>query len=292
MSKWTLGIIGGSGLYEIDGLDDRREERVETPWGAPSDALVYGRIGDVKLVFLPRHGRGHRLTPSEVPYRANIAALKLAGVTDVLAISACGSLQEAYAPGDFIAADQFIDRTFARSKTFFGEGVVAHVSMARPVCSRFSSMVADAAESVGATVHRGGTYIAMEGPQFSSLAESKLYRQWGCDVIGMTAMPEAKLAREAELPYAVLGMVTDYDCWREEEEAVTVTNVLEVMARNSALGRKAVVKLAESLSGTERTPSPDGIDTCLDYALITAPDARSPETIHKLQAIAGRALKG
>lgn len=292
MSNWTLGIIGGSGLYEIDGLEDRHEETVETPWGAPSDALVHGRIGDVKLVFLPRHGRGHRLTPSEVPYRANIAALKMAGVTDVLAISACGSLQEAYAPGDFLAADQFIDRTFARSKTFFGEGMVAHVSMARPVCSRFSALAADAAESAGAKVHRGGTYIAMEGPQFSSLAESKLYRQWGCDVIGMTAMPEAKLAREAELPYAILGMVTDYDCWREEEEAVTVTNVLEVMARNSALGRKAVVKLAESLSGTERTLSPDGIDTCLDYALITAEAARNPDTIHKLRAIAGRALGG
>ena len=292
MSNWTLGIIGGSGLYEIDGLEDRHEETVETPWGAPSDALVHGRIGDVKLVFLPRHGRGHRLTPSEVPYRANIAAFKMAGVTDVLAISACGSLQEAYAPGDFLAADQFIDRTFARSKTFFGEGMVAHVSMARPVCSRFSALAADAAEAAGAKVHRGGTYIAMEGPQFSSLAESKLYRQWGCDVIGMTAMPEAKLAREAELPYAILGMVTDYDCWREEEEAVTVTNVLEVMARNSALGRKAVVKLAESLSGTERTPSPDGIDTCLDYALITAEAARNPDTIHKLRAIAGRALGG
>ncbi len=292
MSKWTLGIIGGSGLYDIDGLEDRREETVDTPWGAPSDALVHGRIGDVKLVFLPRHGRGHRLTPSEVPYRANIAALKMAGVTDVLAISACGSLQVAYAPGDFLAADQFIDRTFARSKTFFGDGMVAHVSMARPVCSRFSAMAADAAEAAGAKIHRGGTYIAMEGPQFSSLAESKLYRRWGCDVIGMTAMPEAKLAREAELPYAILAMVTDYDCWREEEEAVTVTNVLEVMARNSTLGRKAVVKLAESLSGTERTPSPDGIDTCLDYALITAEAARNPETIHKLQAIAGRALGG
>jgi 5'-methylthioadenosine phosphorylase len=276
----------------IDGLEDRREEIVDTPWGAPSDALVHGRIGDVKLVFLPRHGRGHRLTPSEVPYRANIAALKMAGVTDVLAISACGSLQEAYAPGDFLAADQFIDRTFARSKTFFGDGMVAHVSMARPVCSRFSALAADAAEAVGAKVHRGGTYIAMEGPQFSSLAESKLYRQWGCDVIGMTAMPEAKLAREAELPYAILAMVTDYDCWREEEEAVTVTNVLEVMARNSALGRKAVVKLAESLNGTQRTPSPDGIDSCLDYALITAEAARNRETIHKLQAIAGRALGG
>ena len=290
MTQWTLGIIGGSGLYEIDGLEDRREEAVETPWGAPSDALVHGRIGGVKLVFLPRHGRGHRLSPSEVPYRANIAALKMAGVTDVLAISACGSLQEQYAPGDFIAADQFIDRTFARPKTFFGDGMVAHVSMARPVCSRFSALAAEAAGAIGAKVHRGGTYIAMEGPQFSSLAESKLYRHWGCDVVGMTAMPEAKLAREAELPYAILGMVTDYDCWREEEEAVTVTNVLEVMARNSALGRKAVVKLAEMLGGTPRTPSPDGIDTCLDFALITAPTARNPETLRRLQVIAGRAL--
>ena len=292
MSNWTLGIIGGSGLYEIDGLEDRREEHAETPWGAPSDALVHGRIGDVKLVFLPRHGRGHRLMPTEVPYRANIAALKMAGVTDILAISACGSLQAEFAPGDFIAADQFIDRTFARPKTFFGEGMVAHVSMAHPVCSRFSALAAEAAESAGAKVHRGGTYIAMEGPQFSSLAESKLYRQWGCDVVGMTAMPEAKLAREAELPYAILGMVTDYDCWREEEAAVTVTNVLEVMARNSALGRKALVALAGMLDGTPRTPSPDGIETCLDHALITAPAARNPDTLVRLQAIAGRALKG
>ncbi len=290
MSTWTLGIIGGSGLYEIDGLQDRREERVETPWGEPSDALVHGRIGDVKLVFLPRHGKGHRLTPTEVPFRANIAALKMAGVTDVLAISACGSLQAQYAPGDFVAADQFIDRTTARAKTFFGEGMVGHVSMARPVCSRLTQLAADAAVSVGARVHRGGTYLAMEGPQFSSLAESKLYRQWGCDIIGMTAMPEAKLAREAELPYAILGMVTDYDCWREEEEAVTVTNVLEIMARNSAVARAAVVKLAEGLAGRPRTPSPDGIDTCLDFALITAPASRNLETLKILQVIAGRAL--
>lgn len=290
MSEWVLGIIGGSGLYEIDGLEERREESVETPWGAPSDSLVHGRIGHVRLVFLPRHGRGHRLSPSEVPFRANIAALKLAGVTDVLAISACGSLQEAYAPGDFVAADQFIDRTYARAKTFFGEGMVAHVSMARPVCTRLSMLAAGAAQAAGAKVHHGGTYVAMEGPQFSSLAESRLYRQWGCDVVGMTAMPEAKLAREAELPYAILGMVTDYDCWREAEEAVTVTNVLEVMARNSALGRKTVVKLAEMLNKTPRTPSPDGIETCLDHALITAPAARNPATLEKLQAIAGRAL--
>ena len=292
MSKWTLGIIGGSGLYEIEGLEDRREESVETPWGPPSDTLVRGRIGGVELVFLPRHGRGHRLTPTEVPYRANIAALKAAGVTDILSISACGSLKEEYAPGHFLAADQFIDRTFARDKTFFGPGMVAHVSMAQPVCPRLSGLAADAAEAVGAKMHRGGTYLAMEGPQFSSLAESKLYRQWGCDVIGMTAMPESKLAREAELPYAILCMVTDYDCWRAETEAVSVTNVLEVMGQNSALARKAVVRLAETLSGTERTPDPNGTDTCLDHALITAPQARDPDLLSRLQVIAGRALNG
>ena len=246
----------------------------------------------MELVFLPRHGKGHRITPTEVPYRANIAALKAAGVTDILSISACGSLQEVYAPGEFVAADQFIDRTFARDKTFFGAGMVAHVSMAEPVCPRLSGLAADAAEAVGARMHRGGTYLAMEGPQFSSLAESKLYRQWGCDVIGMTAMPEAKLAREAELPYAILCMVTDYDCWRAETEAVSVTNVLEIMGQNSALARKAVVELAERLSGTERTPDPNGTDTCLDYALITAPSARDPEMLDRLQVIAGRALNG
>lgn len=290
MPQWTLGIIGGSGLYDIEGLEDRREEVIETPWGAPSDALQRGRIGDVELVFLPRHGRGHRLTPTTVPYRANIDALKRAGVTDVLSISACGSLKEAYAPGHFVAVDQFIDRTFAREKTFFGPGMVAHVSVARPVCSRLSALTADAAETAGATLHRGGTYLAMEGPQFSSLAESKLYRQWGCDVIGMTNMPEAKLAREAELPYATLAMVTDYDCWREEEEVVSVTNVLEIMKHNSALAKTAISHLAQTLQGTPRTPSPDGIETCLDYALITSPEARDPAILAKLDAVAGRVL--
>jgi 5'-methylthioadenosine phosphorylase len=290
MTGWTLGIIGGSGLYAIDGLEDRREERVETAWGAPSDVLVRGRIGDVALVFLPRHGRGHRLTPTDVPYRANIAALKAAGVTDIVSVSACGSLQEQYAPGEFVTVDQFIDRTFAREKTFFGAGMVAHVSMAEPVCKRLSGLIADAMSAVGGKVHRGGTYLAMEGPQFSSLAESKLYRSWGCDVIGMTNMPEAKLAREAELPYATLAMVTDYDCWRAETEAVTVTNVLEIMHQTSALARRAIVELAGRLNGTPRTPSPQGIETCLDFALITSPEARDPEFLDKLQVIAGRAL--
>ena len=290
MTQWTLGIIGGSGLYELDGLEDRREERISTPWGEPSDALLRGRIGEVELVFLPRHGRGHRLTPTTVPYRANIDALKRAGVTDILSVSACGSLQEQYAPGHFVMVDNFIDRTFAREKSFFGPGMVAHVSVADPICARLSNAAGDAMEAAGAAVHRGGTYLAMEGPQFSTLAESKLYRQWGCDVIGMTNMPEAKLAREAELPYATIAMVTDYDCWREETEAVNVSNVMEVMASNTALAKKAIVNLANALSGTERTPSPQGIETCLDYALITAPDARDPELLKKLDAVAGRVL--
>jgi 5'-methylthioadenosine phosphorylase len=220
MSEWTIGIIGGSGLYEIDALEEAQWIAVETPWGAPSDELLIGRIEGVRFVFLPRHGRGHRIPPSHVNARANIDALKRAGCTDILAISAIGSLREELAPGRFVIVDQFIDRTFAREKSFFGPGLVAHVSMAEPVCPRLSSLAAAAAEKAGAEVTTGGTYLAMEGPQFSSRAESELYRAWGCDVIGMTAMPEAKLAREAELPYALVGMVTDYDCWRTCAEAV------------------------------------------------------------------------
>ncbi len=290
MSKWVLGVIGGSGLYEIDGLENTQEIRVETPWGDPSDTLIKGRLGQVELVFLPRHGKGHRLTPSTVPYRANIDALKRLGCTDVLSVSACGSLQEQYAPGDFVMVDQFIDRTFAREKTFFGPGMVAHVSVADPVCSRLSALAGDAAERSGATVHRGGTYLTMEGPQFSTRAESHLYRQWGCDVIGMTNMPEAKLAREAELPYATLAMVTDYDCWREDEAAVEVTNVLEIMQANTARAKQAIKVLAETLVQTERAPSPQSIETCLDFAMITAPEARDPAMLEKLDAIAGRVL--
>ncbi len=291
MSNWTLGIIGGSGLYAMDGLEDRREETADTPWGAPSDTLVRGRIGKAELVFLPRHGRGHRLPPSDVPYRANIAALKQAGVTDILSISACGSLREDIAPGDFVAVDQFIDRTVARESSFFGPGLVAHVSMADPVCARLSALAADAAEAAGASVHRTGTYLAMEGPQFSSRAESHLYRQWGADVIGMTNLPEARLAREAELPYATLAMVTDYDCWREGTEAVSVSNVLEIMAANTARARTAIRHLAETLSGTARANSPLGIETCLDFALITAPEARDPALMKRLEVIAGRVLR-
>lgn len=290
MSEWVIGVIGGSGLYEVDGFEDRQTRRVETPWGEPSDELVTGRIGDVRFVFLPRHGRGHRLTPSHVPYRANVDALKRAGCTDVLSISACGSLRERYAPGDFVMVDQFIDRTFAREKSFFGPGMVAHVSMADPVCERLSQLAGDAAEAAGVTVHRSGTYLAMEGPQFSSRAESFLYRQWECDVIGMTNMPEAKLAREAELPYATMAMVTDYDCWHDTSEAVSVANVLEIMQSNTAAAKKALAELARALSGVPRTASPQAIETCLDYALITAPDARDPNLLRKLDAVAGRVL--
>ena len=290
MSEWVIGVIGGSGLYEVDGFEDRQTRRVETPWGEPSDELVTGRIGDVRFVFLPRHGRGHRLTPSHVPYRANIDALKRAGCTDVLSISACGSLRERYAPGDFVMVDQFIDRTFAREKSFFGPGMVAHVSMADPVCERLSQLAGDAAEAAGVTVHWSGTYLAMEGPQFSSRAESFLYRQWECDVIGMTNMPEAKLAREAELPYATMAMVTDYDCWHDTSEAVSVANVLEIMKSNTAAAKKALAELARALSGVPRTASPQAIETCLDYALITAPDARDPNLLRKLDAVAGRVL--
>lgn len=290
MSKWVIGVIGGSGLYEIDGLEDAEMVRVKTPWGDPSDALIKGHVGDVEFVFLPRHGRGHRLSPTTVPYRANIDALKRMGCTDVVSISACGSLQEQYAPGDFVMVDQYIDRTFAREKSFFGPGMVAHVSVADPVCERLSKLAGDAAEAAGAKVHRGGTYLVMEGPQFSSRAESHMYRSWGCDVIGMTNMPEAKLAREAELPYATFAMVTDYDCWRADEAYVEVTNVLEIMQANSAKAKAAIGQLAAALQGVARTPSPQGIETCLDYALITAPEARDASVLARLDAIAGRVL--
>lgn len=290
MSNWVIGVIGGSGLYEIDGLENAEPVSLTTPWGDPSDTLIKGRVGNVEFVFLPRHGKGHRLTPTTVPYRANIDALKRLGCTDILSISACGSLQEPYAPGEFVMVDQFIDRTFARDKTFFGPGMVAHVSVADPVCGRLSQLAGDAAEAAGARVHRGGTYLAMEGPQFSSRAESHMYRAWGCDVIGMTNMPEAKLAREAELPYATMAMVTDYDCWRADEAHVEVTNVLEVMAANTAKAKAAIGQLAAALQDTPRTPSPQGIETCLDYALITAPDARDLAILAKLDAVAGRVL--
>ena len=285
---WTLGVIGGSGLYEIEGLEDRRWVRVESPFGEPSDELLTGRIGEVRLVFLPRHGRGHRLPPTHVNARANIDALKRAGCTDLVSLSAVGSLREDLTPGTFVVVDQFVDRTFAREKSFFGPGLVAHVSMARPVCERLSSLAAAAGRAAGASVVEGGTYLAMEGPQFSSLAESNLYRSWDCAVIGMTAMPEAKLAREAELPYASVGMVTDYDCWREGEPDVDVPNALAVLHANAGVARELVRRLALSLP-ERREPSP--IDTCLDFAIATAPEARDPALVAKLDAVAGRVLR-
>jgi 5'-methylthioadenosine phosphorylase len=287
MSEWTIGVIGGSGIYAIDELEDARWIDVETPWGAPSDQLLSGRIGDVRFVFLPRHGRGHRIPPSDVNFRANIHALKAAGCTDVIAISAVGSLREELAPGHFVVVDQFVDRTVARPGSFFGPGLVAHVSLADPVCARLSALCADAAGAAGASVTSGGTYLAMEGPQFSSRAESLLFRQWGCDVIGMTAMPEARLAREAELPYALVGMVTDYDCWRGEGETVEVTDVIAQLGANADLGRRLVVELAGALP-ERRTPSP--VDTVLDFALITAPDSRDPSLLVKLDVILARTL--
>jgi 5'-methylthioadenosine phosphorylase len=286
MSEWVIGIIGGSGLYAIDALEDAQWLVVDTPWGAPSDELLMGRIEGVRFVFLPRHGRGHRIPPSDLNARANVDALKRAGCTDLLAISAIGSLREEIPPGHFVAVDQFIDRTFARDASFFGPGFAVHVSMADPVCPRLSALAADAAEAAGAPVTRGGCYLAMEGPQFSTRAESRAYRAWGGDVIGMTAMPEAKLAREAELPYALLGMVTDYDCWREGEEA----DVAAIVARlhdNVAVARRLVVELARRLP-KERPPSP--IDTNLDTAVITAPDARDPAMVAKLDAVCRRFL--
>lgn len=289
MKPWFLGVIGGSGLYDIEGLENGRWESVETPWGAPSDALYRGRLHGIEVAFLPRHGRGHRVSPTNINYRANIDALKRMGCTDVLSLSACGSLKETLAPGAFVIVDQYIDRTFAREKSFFGEGVVAHVSMAHPVCPRLAGLATRAARAAGAETHDCGTYLVMEGPQFSSLAESKLYRSWGCDVIGMTNMPEAKLAREAELPYASIAMVTDYDCWHEEEENVSVTNVLEVMHANADKAKAAVAHLVKLLSETPRAPSP--IDTCLDFALITAREAFDPALVKKLDAVAGRVLK-
>lgn len=285
MGGWMLGVIGGSGLYEIAGLENRRWVKVDSPWGAPSDELLMGEIGALKLAFLPRHGRGHRISPTEVNSRANIDALKRAGCTDILSVSAVGSLREDLAPGHFVLVDQYIDRTVARESSFFGTGLVAHVSMAEPTCPRLSSLAAKAAREAGQTVTEGGTLVVMEGPQFSTRAESHLYRAWGADLIGMTAMPEAKLAREAELPYATLAMVTDYDCWREEEEAVEADAVMQVMAANAEGARATIRRLAEALQG-ERAASP--IDTALDQAIVTAPSAWDPERLARLDAVGAR----
>ena len=286
MAEWTIGIIGGSGLYAVEALEDSQWIGVDTPWGAPSDELLIGWMHGVKCVFLPRHGRGHSIPPSALNHRANIDALKLAGCTDLIAISAIGSLREELPPGRFVIVDQFVDRTAQRENSFFGPGLVAHVSMADPVCPRLSALAAAAAQEAGADVSVGSTYVAIEGPQFSTRAESHLYRAWGCDVIGMTAMPEARLAREAELPYALVGMVTDHDCWRDSE-AVEVDSILAQLRANAGTAGRLVEALAKALPA-RRSPSP--IDTNLDSALITAADARDPAMLARLDSICGRVL--
>ena len=289
-SSPVIGIIGGSGLYQIDGLTDVSWRQVSSPFGAPSDALCFGTLEGTPVVFLPRHGRGHRIPPSEINFRANIDALKRAGVTDVLSVSAVGSLREDLPPGTFVVVDQFIDRTFAREKSFFGTGCVAHVSVAKPVCRRLGDAVMGACEGVGIAARRGGTYLVMEGPQFSSLAESELYRTWGCSVIGMTNMPEAKLAREAELCYASVAMVTDFDSWHPGHDAVTVDQVVSVMHANSGKARALVKNVVPRLGG-HAGPCAHGCQRALDHALITAPEARDPAVLAKLDAVAGRVLK-
>jgi len=284
-----IGIIGGSGIYNMDGLEDAAWVAAPSAWGSPSDDMLTGRLDGVEMVFLPRHGRGHVHSPTTVPYRANIDALKRLGVTDIISVSACGSFREEMAPGDFVLVDQFIDRTFAREKSFFGTGCVAHVSVAHPTCARLSEACATAGRDAGITIHTGGTYLAMEGPQFSSMAESKLYRAWGCDVIGMTNMPEAKLAREAEICYASVAMVTDYDSWHPDHGAVDVSDVIKTLQGNGTKAQDLISRLP-ALLGPERTPCPHGCDRALEYAVMTAPDKRDPALVATPDAIAGRVL--
>ena len=286
----VLGIIGGSGVYDIDGLENPQWITVESSFGDPSDDLLIGTLDGVKMVFLPRHGRGHIHPPSSINYRANIDALKRAGVTDVISVSACGSFRDEMAPGDFVIVDQFIDRTFAREKSFFGPGCVAHVSVAYPTCPRLGAACFKAAQAEGITAHNGGTYLAMEGPQFSTLAESKMYREvWNCDVIGMTNMPEAKLAREAELCYASVAMITDYDSWHPDHGEVDVTKIIQTLMGNSAKAKGLVARLPKLL-GPTRDDCPHGCDKALEFAILTQPDARDPELVAQLNAVAGRVL--
>ncbi|HEX3884118.1 MAG TPA: S-methyl-5'-thioadenosine phosphorylase [Stellaceae bacterium] len=291
MSGPVIGIIGGSGLYQIDGLADVEWRRVASPFGETSDEFCFGTLDGQPVVFLPRHGRGHALPPSSINFRANIDALKRCGVTDILSLSAVGSLREELAPGDFVVVDQFIDRTCAREKSFFGPGCVAHVSMAHPVCGRIGDAVSAVAAETEIAVRRGGTYMVMEGPQFSTLAESELYRAWGCDLIGMTNMPEAKLAREAEICYATVAMVTDYDCWHPGHDDVTVEAIVGVLLANADKARALVKKIVPLLAG-HQGPCRQGCQTALDHALITAPDHRDPALVARLGAVAGRVLGG
>ncbi len=285
----VIGVIGGSGVYDIDGLADTRWEKVSSPFGEPSDELLCGKLDGQPMVFLPRHGRGHRLPPGGINFRANIDALKRAGVTEILSISACGSFKEELAPGTFVIADQFIDRTFDREKSFFGAGLVAHVALGHPVCGRLGDAIEAAARELSIEVVRGGTYLAMEGPQFSTLAESELYRAWGCDVIGMTNMPEAKLAREAEMCYATVAMVTDYDCWHPDHDHVTVDSIIRVLLDNAERGRGLVKQVAPRLARRAEACA-QGCHRALDNAIITAAGARDPEMVEKLSAVAGRIL--
>jgi 5'-methylthioadenosine phosphorylase len=289
MTKARLGIIGGSGVYDLPGLKNPRWEHVPTPWGEPSDHLFFGELDGLELVFLPRHGRGHRIPPTEINYRANIDALKRVGVTDVISISAVGSFREALSPGTFVLVDQFIDRTFAREKSFFGAGCVAHVALANPISPGLADKVEAAARAEEIAIHRGGTYLVMEGPQFSTLAESLLYKSWGCDVIGMTNMPEAKLAREAELCYCTVAMVTDYDCWHPDHGDVDVPTILKTVAENADKARRLVLRVATDFPRAHE-PCPIGSDRALDTAIITAPDMRDPTLVAKLDAVAGRVL--
>ncbi|MEM7296031.1 MAG: S-methyl-5'-thioadenosine phosphorylase [Pseudomonadota bacterium] len=290
MAKVMLGIIGGSGVYDIDGLENARWEQVQTPWGPPSDEILTGTLAGLPMAFVPRHGRGHIHSPTSVPYRANIDALKRLGVTDVVSVSACGSFREEMAPGDFVLVDQFIDRTFAREKSFFGPGCVAHVSVAHPTCPRLGKECLQAAKLATVTLHGRGTYLAMEGPQFSTLAESTMYREaWGADVIGMTNMPEAKLAREAELCYASVAMITDYDSWHPDHGEVDVSEIIATLKGNADKARALVKALAQGLDKT-RDACAHGCDRALDYAILTAPDQRDPEVLARLDAVAGRVL--
>ncbi|MGA0842761.1 MAG: S-methyl-5'-thioadenosine phosphorylase [Arenicellales bacterium] len=286
----VLGIIGGSGLYEIDGLESVRWARIDSPFGEASDELLFGVLDGIQLVFLPRHGRGHRYSPSSINYRANIDVLKRAGATDIISLSAVGSLREDLHPGTFVIVDQFIDRTFAREKSFFGTGMVAHVSMAHPVNARLGDWCEQACHLLGLSMQRGGTYLVMEGPQFSTLAESQLYRQWGCDVIGMTNMPEAKLAREAEIPYCTVAMVTDFDCWHPDHDHVDVDAVIRVLLKNADNARALVRAVAGQMSERPLV-CPSGDDRALDAALITHDEARDPAVLKSLDAVAGRLLK-
>jgi 5'-methylthioadenosine phosphorylase len=288
----VLGILGGSGLYEMAGLEKAMWRRVSSPFGATSDEFLFGVLHGLDVVFVPRHGRGHRHSPTSINYRANIDALKRVGVTDILSLSACGSLREDLPPGHFVVVDQFIDRTFARDKSFFGDGMVAHVSMAQPTCNRLAHVVHDCATAAGFPVRFGGTYLTMEGPQFSSLAESRLYRSWGCDVIGMTNMPEAKLAREAEICYATVAMVTDFDCWHPDHDHVQVADIVRVLHENAEKAKALVAMVAPKLKATRPAPCPAACDRALEFALITAPEKRAPEILAKLDAVAGRVLKG